>query len=316
MDERAINSPAVVTVVIAAYGSRPEHLTAALRSVLAQSLTALEVIVSDDSPDHQLATLVEAENDPRVRYRHNAPPLGAARNHWTCFRDATTPFLAIVNHDDLVAPRFLERLIAPLEVDATLAVAFCDHWVIDVDGHVLPAETDRMSATWKRSTLAPGAHRPFFTLLADQTIPMAMGAVFRRSLLSDNLPDDVGGAYDLYLTYLLCRSGMGAYYVPDRLSSWRIHPSSVTASGSQAWALGATRCWRDIAADPRLTSIAAQARRKAAIACYACARHARLNGRRLECLRWGLQSLALAPSWRGAAACALPFMPLSVLARS
>ncbi len=298
-----------VTIPIAAYRSRPEHLSAAIRSALDQTFPDFEVIVSDDSPDETLKPLVDRFQDPRLRYRHNSPALGVAHNHWSCFGQASGEYVAILNHDDLLEPTFLEKLLAPLDADADLALAFCDHWVIDQDGRRFTEGTDAASLQWGRAQLKAGVHRPFFELLAAQTIPMAMGTVFRRRMLPAILPVKAGPAYDLWLTYLLCRERHGAYYVPERLSSWRAHEGNLTSQGGVDWSRSTAECWQAVARDPELSSIHSPARRKGAAAFFTCALNSWRRGRRSECVYYGWQSLRVLPNWKGLAACLLPAVP-------
>ena len=305
----------IVTIPIAAYKTRPKHLAAAIESALRQTYPDFEVIVSDDSPDQSLRALVDEFQDPRVRYRHNSPALGVARNHWSCFREASGEYIAVLNHDDLLLPTFLERLIAPLNSDPNLALAFCDHWVIDADGRALPEWSDTASAQWGRSQLSEGIHRPFSGLLVSQTIPMAMGTVFRRRLLPEALPEDAGPAYDLWLTYLLCREQYGAYYVRERLSSWRAHEGNLTSQGGLDWCRSTAECWQAVARDPSLSSIHSSARRKGATAFYTCALVSWRSGRRRDCAYYGWQSLRLLPNWKGLAVCCLPVVPPRFAAR-
>jgi glycosyltransferase involved in cell wall biosynthesis len=299
----------LVSIVIAAYNTRREHLTMAIGSALSQTWGEVEVIVSDDSPDHGLRELVSRFAGQRVRYRHNPVRLGAGRNHWVSFREATGEYITVLNHDDWLAPTLVERLTAALEENPECALAFCDQWVMDADGKTLSDETARMSERYKRSCLPQGVHRPFFHLLGSQTIPMAVGTVFRRRLLPEVLPDSAGPAYDLWLAYFLCREGLGAYYVPDRLSSWRSHAANLTSQGGLDWSYGSAECWRAIATDDRLASIRRLARYRAALAFRSCALDSWLEGRRGQCFVCGCESVRFLPTWKGLAACVLPAIP-------
>lgn len=191
----------LVSIITAAYNSRPDHLATAIRSALCQTWEEVEIIISDDSADESLRAVVDQFADPRIRYRHNSPGLGVARNHWACLRQSRGEYVAVLNHDDWLAPTFVERLAAPLKEDAGLSLSFCDHWIIDADG--------KACIVRRRRPLSPGGghgcrgvHRPFYELLASQTI--AMGTLFRRKLLPDLLSDYAGPAYDLWLTYSPC----------------------------------------------------------------------------------------------------------------
>jgi GT2 family glycosyltransferase len=156
--------------------------------------------VSDDSPSDVLQSVVREFHDPRLSYRCNTPSRGPAANHWSCFREARGEFIVILNHDDVLEPVFLERLLPPLQNNPSIAVAFCDHWIIDDSGAVRRESSDEASRHYGRTTLAAGPHEPFHQQLLHQTIPMAMGAVFRRSALPADLPANAGPAYDLWLT--------------------------------------------------------------------------------------------------------------------
>jgi glycosyltransferase involved in cell wall biosynthesis len=304
-----------VTIVTATYRTRVDHLTTAIRSALDQTWPHIEVIVSDDSPDQSLKSVVEAFGDSRVRYRHNAPSLGVAKNHWAAFREARGDYIALLNHDDRLAPTFVDRLLEPLIADSSLAMAFCDHWVMNAEGNTVAEDTERSAVRWGRAGLRSGKHQPAYDLLAAQTIPLAIGALFRRDRLPAILPDHAGPAYDFWLAYLLCRGGEGVYYLPERLASWRAHAESITSRGSSDWAYGAAEGWRAVFNDSRLSSIHDVARRKAAAAYASCALDAWLLGRRARCASFAWRGISAVPTWRGLAAACLPLVPRSVGAR-
>lgn len=299
----------LVSIVIAAYKSRADHLSTAISSALNQSWLDIEVIVSDDSPDDRLRVLAEGFRDPRLRYRHNVPALGVARNHWVSFAQARGEYIAVLNHDDWLAPGFVDRLARVLQQQPRAALAFCDHWLIDASGRRLDAQSDSNSVACGRAGLAEGMHRDFTHLVGQQTIPMAMGALFRRSALPELLPADAGPAYDLWLTYLLCCSGGGAWYVPERLSAWRTHGTSLSSAGGLAWFLGTATCWQQVARDRRFANIRQAARNKAALSFYSCATRSWAGGRRADCLRYALNSLRATFTLKGLSACALPLLP-------
>ncbi len=305
----------LVSIVITAFRTRPDHLLKALESAISQTWRHLEIIVSDDSPDASLGDLVSVLDDPRIRYRHNSPRLGVARNHWSCLREARGEYVTLLNHDDWFAPTFIERLAGSLDEHPECALAFCDFWVVDADGRAMREETESNSERWRRARLPEGVHRPFYHLVAANTVPIAMAAVFRRELLPGDLPDTAGPAYDLWLAYCLCRDGLGAYYVRDRLSSWRSHPDNLTNHGGAELSRGEAFCWQTVARDGRLASIRRAARYKAALALRSSALSSWMAGRRADCLRQGLQSVRLRPTGKGLAACVLPFVPSAVAGR-
>jgi hypothetical protein len=293
------NQRPLVSIIIAVFKPNPEHLMVALKSALAQTLAGIEVFVVDDSPTDTLKTLVNTLGDPRVFYEHNSPALGVADNHWHAFQSAHGEFISILNHDDCLEPDFAACLARELVQEPTAVLAFCDHWIIDNEGRRQTVETDRNSVLYGRAALESGLHLPFGNLLLPQTIPMAMGAMFRRAALPEKLPEDVGPAYDLWLTYLLARTGGGACYVPARLSAWRIHTSNITGSGSLSWLLGSATLWEAVANDRSFGSNHLLAKRKAARGFLSCATRCWRDAKKSDCLRFSLRSMRLSFSLRG-----------------
>jgi glycosyltransferase involved in cell wall biosynthesis len=302
-------SAPLVSIVIATYRSRHDHLRVAIDSALAQSMADIEVIVSDDSPDDALSEWVAGFHDERLRYRHNAPALGVARNHWVSFGEARGEFIVILNHDDWLAPAFVERLASALQAEPQAVLAFCDHWVIDNEGERLTADTERNTAAWGRAQLSPGLHRSFAPLVAAQTIPMAMGAMFRRAALPALLPDDAGPAYDLWLTYLMCRAGAAAWYESERLSAWRAHAGNLTSEGGLEWLHGTAICWAAMARDANFVALRQVARRRAADSFNGCATRSWAHGQRAGCVRYAWRSLKCTPTAKAVAAMLMTLLP-------
>ena len=300
----------LVSIVIATYRSRHDHLSAALNSALNQSWRHIEVIVSDDSPDDQVQAFARSFTDDRLHYRRNVPALGVAGNHWAAFAQARGEYLVILNHDDWLSPSFVACMVDVLEHAPQAVLAFCDHWIVDVRGRRLVEETERASQAWGRQALEPGLHRPFVKLVDQQSIPIAMGTMFRRRALPKLLPEHAGPAYDLWLSYLLARGGAGAFYVPQRLSAWRSHGESVSSQVALSWLEGTASCWHAVARDPTFRDVRASARRKAALGSYACAVRCWAMGQRWDCLRYAVSSLLGGWSLKALVACFLPLLPI------
>jgi hypothetical protein len=230
-------------------------------------------------------------------------------NHWAAFRECQGEFIVVLNHDDSLEPSFVEALVRPLIERPKVSLAFCDHWLMDESGSRLPTDTQQNSLLWGRASLAAGLHQPFPALVVNQTIPLAMGAMFRRSALSSELPAHAGPAYDLWLAYLLCRQGGGAWYNPERLSSWRTHSGNLTSAGNVDWLNGAATCWRDASDVPLFAPWKQAMRRKAAQGFSACAVRSWARGNRTAAFQFALSSLATALTLQGLAALCLPLLP-------
>ncbi|MGH1395645.1 MAG: glycosyltransferase family 2 protein [Trichormus sp.] len=224
------NSPTPLVSVITPTYNRPDYLKAALTSAVKQTYRHIEIIVSDNCSPENPQAIVESFNDPRIRFSRNTTNLGMFGNTIKAFKMARGKYVASLLDDDMWEADFLEKLVPPLEANSNLALAFCDHYVIDAQGNIDDAMTQECSQFYKRSHLPKGIYQPFYRLaLIDRSVSSATAAVIRRDVIDwDAIPAEVGGSWDIYLNYLCCRSGLGAYFYPEKLTRYRVHEQTDT----------------------------------------------------------------------------------------
>jgi len=220
----------LVSVIIPTY-NRPHYLQQAIASVVQQTYTNLEIIVSDDCSSEHPQPIIDAFQDARIRLRRNPTNLGIGLNATYAFKEAQGKYVASLNDDDLWCPDFLETLVPPLEADSDLVLAFCDYFIINSEGAIDEAATEKQSCREKRHQLQAGVHRPFWELgLIDRSVFAASAALIRREAVAWERLQEASVFWDYYISYLACRSGRGAYYCPERLACYRIHAQSENMS--------------------------------------------------------------------------------------
>jgi glycosyltransferase involved in cell wall biosynthesis len=309
MSMSAAPSPPVVSVIVPTF-RRPQYLPEALGSVFAQTYPHYEVIVSDNGALAETAELVRSMSDPRLRYRHNGRDIGPTQNAIAASRCARGTLVAMLHDDDVWEPRFLERLVRPLLEDESLVLAFADHWVMDVQGVVNPAETTENSRRWNRTGLREGVYRPFADLaLVHRATPITAASVFRKAAVDwDEFPPEVETVYDLWLAYLLARTGAGAYYCAERLSRYRVHAHSL--SGTLRYDRPVVFCYDRFIADSRLQRLRGPLERVSARYRVGHAMTLFGSGRRWEAIRSLGDAVRRRPSWRALGAFGLCLLPL------
>lgn len=116
--------PAAITIVIPAYGVT-DMLADALDSVLAQDRGDWRAIVVDDG-DPRVAPHVEPYlADPRIRFlRTDNGGLPTARNRAIAASD--TPYVALLDGDDILEPDFVSSMIAAIEASPRIGFATGD----------------------------------------------------------------------------------------------------------------------------------------------------------------------------------------------
>ncbi|MEL6457751.1 MAG: glycosyltransferase family 2 protein [Cyanobacteria bacterium J06621_15] len=229
MAEKNPQKQPLVSIIIPTY-NRPEYLNLALASAVQQTYQNIEIIVSDNCSPENPELIVKSFGDSRIRFFRNESNLGMFANTMNAFKKARGKYVASLLDDDLWEKDFLAKLVPALEDNSNLALAFCDHYIIDGKGTIDPAATEKCSRFYKRKNLSEGTYQPFYKLsLIDRAVSTATAAVIRREIIDwDSIPSEVGGSWDIYLNYLCCRSGLGAYYCPAKLTRYREHENTDT----------------------------------------------------------------------------------------
>jgi glycosyltransferase involved in cell wall biosynthesis len=301
-----VNASPLVSVIMPTY-QRVPYLIKALESALAQTYRNMEILVSDNAASSKVAGLVDSYKDPRVRYRHNGGNIGLMRNSLAAYREARGEFVASLHDDDMWEPTLLEELVPPLEADPTLVLSFSDHWVIRNDDTIDRQTTETVTRRWHRDKLQEGTYRPFcHVALADRAIPIGASVIRKSAIDWADFPEEIGAAYDLWIMYLACRGGGGAYYSPRRLLRYRWHGGAASASPHLQSRI---YCYSRFAEDNRLGSVRRALQRITAEYRTSLGISLLREGRRQEARVPLLGGLTNAPELRGLLALALSLLP-------
>ncbi|BAZ48252.1 glycosyl transferase family protein [Nostoc sp. NIES-4103] len=234
LEYNQFNEP-LVSVIIPTY-NRPEYLKQAIASAIQQTYQNIEIIVSDNCSPENPQSIIESFGDTRLRFWRQQQNIGMLANQMHAFKMAQGKYVASLHDDDMWNEDFLAKLIPPLEENPELILAFCDQYIIDAQSEINQALTEENTQAYKRDKLTQGVYQTFDKIgLVDKSIPTAAACVIRNHIIDwDSIPLEVGGMWDLYLTYLCCISGYGAYYHPERLTRYRTHEQTDTMlSGSK-----------------------------------------------------------------------------------
>src|SRR5690349_19086459 len=103
------------------------HLHEALDSLLAQTHSDFELIISDNGSADGTSEICDAyaAKDSRIRLFRQPENIGPARNFAFVLDEARSPFFMFAAHDDLWEPTFIERLLARLREEPHAVLAFC-----------------------------------------------------------------------------------------------------------------------------------------------------------------------------------------------
>jgi glycosyltransferase involved in cell wall biosynthesis len=213
-------SAPIVTVVIPAFNAS-RYILQAVRSVLAQSLEALEVIVVDDgSTDDTVARLREV-SDPRLRVLSDTNHGPAYARNLGCRAARASRYVAFLDADDWWDRDKLLKQTGYLEANPELVAAGCFMRYVSSVGKVL-GEAGQVLKSADLGRVAAGELFPF---------PMSSLLVERTALARAGLFDEsfrYPGSEDLDFVSRLALVGP-LQCLAAVLGSYRVHPESAMA---------------------------------------------------------------------------------------
>ncbi len=198
---------AKVTVAIPAYNAE-RCLRETLESVLAQTLSPHEILVVDDGSSDGTEDIVRSFGD-RVRYIKQ-PNQGIAGARNTAIQNATGDWIAFLDHDDLFLPTKLEKLVAVVDSNPELVVAYSTFTYLYSDGStkdmpVFPAK-DLWPAIRYRTPILPS------TALVRRSALLEIGG-FRKFYGTDD--------WDLWFRLIRRYSPSAFQEIPESLTMYR-----------------------------------------------------------------------------------------------
>ena len=122
-----------VSDIIASYNGE-RYVAATLRSLQAQTLRDIEIVVVDDGSRAPTLAILDqfAREDPRFRI-HRASHGGLVSTLNTAISLAHAPYIARIDHDDIAKPERLAKQAAYLDAHPDCLAVGCDIDMIDGD---------------------------------------------------------------------------------------------------------------------------------------------------------------------------------------
>lgn len=224
-ESRTVNDHPTISVCIPFYKGEAYALET-LRSVLAQTRTDWELVLTDDASPDGTADVIErfiAETaDPRIRFYRNPERLGMVGNWNKVICLARGRYVKMVCGDDYMRPDCLEKQGQALDENPSAALVASSRMVVSSNGRPLFAR-----ACYKKSGLYPGREAVRQGLLTGtNTIGDPVAVMFRAEFLKVGLFES-SVVYctdiDLWLRILLHGD---LYFIAEPLAFYRIHKGS------------------------------------------------------------------------------------------
>lgn len=221
----------LVSVVMPCFNTE-SYVEAAVRSVLAQTHTDLELLIVDDASTDTTGSIVAglAREDGRVSLHRLQTNGGAARARNHAIERATGDYVAFLDSDDLWLPAKLERQLRFAQIVGA-PLTYTSYYKIDTD-----ASADETVMRARGRVIDPPGVLDYRTMLEANYIgsPTAM---YDRRQLGTRLMPDLRKRQDYAMWLSILRSGGTARGLLEPLAAHRHRSDSLSHSKVQlaAW---------------------------------------------------------------------------------
>lgn len=215
MATAATNKP-LISVVLCTYNGEL-YLDEQLKSLLNQTYSNIEVVVSDDaSTDGTKNILKEYEQQKGFRIYYQTENLGYIQNFAFALSKASGSFIALCDQDDIWLPNKIQTLYKCFEKDDLLV--YSDSLLIDKDGKSMQKKLSHI-----RNMYSGKETKGFllFNVVWGHTLMM------RKDLLQHALPIPQSIPHDIWLAYKAATMS-GIKYCKQVLTHYRQHQSAFT----------------------------------------------------------------------------------------
>lgn len=200
----------LISIVVPAYNIG-DYIGGCLDSILAQTYTAIEILVVDDGSKDHTAEVMDAyaQKDPRVKAIHKENG-GVTSARLRGIREASGEWIGFVDGDDCIEPDMYERLLANAH-EHKADISHCGYQMVFPSGKVdYYYNTGRCEQQDKTEGLK--------VLLAGEYIEPGLWnklfhkSLFHRLLHEDVMPTDIRINEDLLMSYYLFKDAEKSVY--------------------------------------------------------------------------------------------------------
>lgn len=206
----------LVSIITPSYNSS-HYITETINSVLSQSYTNWELLITDDCSRDNTVEIIQqfAVSDSRIKLFVMERNLGAAaaRNNSIC--RASGRYIAFLDSDDVWMPDKLEKQIAFMQ-SGGYAFSMTDYSLMDVDGRPL----DKVMRMPESMT-----YRQYLR----NTAIGCLTVVIDKEMTGDFRMPDIRTSQDMALWLDILKRGFKVYALKETLASYRLVPTSNSA---------------------------------------------------------------------------------------
>jgi glycosyltransferase involved in cell wall biosynthesis len=200
-----------------------KYLRESLDSILAQTFTDFELIISDNCSTDSTEEICQAyaAQDPRISYYRQKKNLGAAPNYNRVFELASGEYFKWAAHDDLITPEYLSKCVVVLDENPDVALCFSRAKVIDENSRILGG--DAYNGDIRSSEPHIRFRNLAINLFNQLKVPIVIFGLMRTEVVKKT---GLMGGYALSDVVLAAEIALNGKFfeIQEPLFLWRNHP--------------------------------------------------------------------------------------------
>ncbi len=206
----------LVSIALASYNG--EHFIAQqIESLLSQTYSNLEIIISDDGSNDKTIDIIEtfiAKGFP-IKLFKNELEKGVNKNFENAIRNCNGEFIALCDQDDIWRPQKIERLVTNI---GSSALIYHNSLFVDIEGNSLNRTIG------EKMNCYTGNDPKVFLVL---NCVSGHETMFVKSLVDIAIPFPTVKYFDWWLAFIATQNG-GVKYLDEVLVHYRQHEKTVT----------------------------------------------------------------------------------------
>jgi GT2 family glycosyltransferase len=218
-----------VSVCVPTYNSA-KYLRQCMESVLGQTYTDFELVISDDASVDSTYEIVRSCTDPRVRFHRLERNRGVAFNLNHAASLAQGKYVKFLCHDDLLEPSCLKNQVAMMERDAALIMVTSGICYIDAVGRTVREVSWCPSEATLRDVDIVAGNLVYGNIIGAPSAGLIRGESLKRAGPFSNAFPEV---MDVEMWLRLAAQGPVGY-LPEPLCRIRVHPQALTEKHRKA----------------------------------------------------------------------------------
>ena len=202
--------------------NRPDFARQAIQSAVRQTVNRFAIVISDNSTDNSMESLVRLEF-PDLEYRRRTNDLSVFGHLNQCLNEATADYVCLFHDDDLLSPRYTEGILDAIGRFPDAAAIGTNAWIAE-DGrppHLSFKTTEETHFVRDAKQLA--AH--YFSRHQPGIAPFP-GYVYSTTRVGELRFDPAGGKYGDVSWLLRVADRGGIVWIVEPLMTTRMHASN------------------------------------------------------------------------------------------